>query len=57
MKLIHTDLKVENILFERALSHKKIDQFEPDDWAVKIIDFGGATFDNEHKSRIINTRQ
>lgn len=24
---------------------------------VRVIDFGGATFDNEHKSTIVNTRQ
>jgi len=23
---------------------------------IKLIDFGGATFDDEHHSRIINTR-
>ena len=57
MKLIHTDLKVENVLFCRALSQKSVANFTPDDWKVKVIDFGGATYDDEHKSRIINTRQ
>ena len=45
--LTHTDLKPENILF-------KLNQGEDD---IKIIDMGGATFDEEHHSSVINTRQ
>ena len=29
----------------------------PSSLRIKIIDFGGATYDNEHKSSLINTRQ
>ena len=29
----------------------------PISFQIKIIDFGGATFDNQHKSTIVNTRQ
>jgi serine/threonine protein kinase len=29
----------------------------PSSTKVKVIDFGGATFDNEKKSSIVNTRQ
>ena len=29
----------------------------PQSFKIKIIDFGGATFDEEHKSTIVNTRQ
>jgi serine/threonine protein kinase len=29
----------------------------PEDSSIKIIDFGGATFENDRHSDIINTRQ
>lgn len=67
MNLIHTDLKLENILFQdshRMQSHTFVSRDRstkrivvPENLKIKIIDFGGATFDNEHKSTIINTRQ
>ncbi|KAL7518368.1 hypothetical protein ACHAWX_003205 [Stephanocyclus meneghinianus] len=53
--LIHTDLKPENILLcqdDRGSTHSV-----PACTQVKVIDFGGATFDNEKKSSIVNTRQ
>ena len=62
MRLIHTDLKLENIL----LVHSDADDYTYPDgsrvriprlWRVKIIDFGGATYDDERKSSTINTRQ
>lgn len=66
MNLIHTDLKLENILF-KSTTQMKIETVNwygrsksiqiPVNLAIKIIDFGGATFDNESKSTIINTRQ
>lgn len=31
--------------------------YEPENEEIKIIDFGGATYDNENHSSIINTRQ
>lgn len=45
--LTHTDLKPENILLASEHSDKRI----------KIIDMGGATFDHEYHSSVINTRQ
>jgi len=60
--LIHTDLKPENILLK---SNKErpyrlpdgSDQQVPASTSIKLIDFGGATYDHEKKSTIINTRQ
>lgn len=99
MNLIHTDLKVENVLFvgdipslladsdteNAAVGNGKTQAIEeeggdekgggssrssrgskysgreqelyPPSTQIKIIDFGGATYDNEKKSTIINTRQ
>ena len=87
MNLIHTDLKVENVLFVGDLSTRESDNetqndvpindddnkdngrnsFKesrtssqakyPESSTIKIIDFGGATYDDEKKSTIINTRQ
>ena len=92
MNLIHTDLKVENVLFvgdlPALLSDQNNDEAHHDEGdgrsrergrrkssrsssqsrnrprelypattLIKIIDFGGATYNNEKKSTIINTRQ
>jgi CDC-like kinase len=62
MHLIHTDLKLENILL---MSNGIVDYTYPNGSIVKIptscrlkiIDFGGATYDDEPKSTCINTRQ
>jgi serine/threonine protein kinase len=63
-RLTHTDLKPENILFVTSSMEgdcRTVDSRQtahrPRHLAVKIIDFGGATFHNEHHSDIINTRQ
>jgi serine/threonine protein kinase len=67
--LIHTDLKLENVLFvpnvdmecnvevvtRTGTETKKITL--PRYPNIKLIDFGGATYDTERKSSIINTRQ
>lgn len=60
----HTDLKPENILFEstETVTHKGrmyiyyISFRLPASFNVKIIDFGGATYKNEAKAKVINTR-
>ena len=36
---------------------RRLSDFSIADWRIKVIDFGGATFEDQHKSRIINTRQ
>lgn len=63
MNLIHTDLKPENILLVKSdytvteSAEKGRAYRSPISTAIRLIDFGGATFDHEHHSRIINTRQ
>lgn len=65
INLIHTDLKMENILFTGGImttetvkkNGKEHEVYVPIDTRIKLIDFGGATYDDERKSTIINTRQ
>jgi serine/threonine protein kinase len=56
-RLIHTDLKPENVLLlnGREVSYKGYSI--PECTRIKVIDFGGATYDNEKKSSVVNTRQ
>lgn len=61
IKLVHTDLKPENILLE-SNDYVKVNRGdkvvrEPKSTAVRLIDFGGATFEDDHHARMINTRQ
>lgn len=58
LRLVHTDLKLENILL---LNNREI-KFDrktmvPERTKVKLIDFGGACYDDAKKSSVINTRQ
>jgi serine/threonine protein kinase len=71
--LIHTDLKMENILLmddrevlyqhppassHRTTSRPVVSQYIPASTRIKVIDFGGACYDTKAKSSsIINTRQ
>lgn len=59
--LVHTDLKPENILLVnyREVPYKWHGRtyMIPESTKVKVIDFGGATYDNEKKSSVVNTRQ
>eukprot|EP00815_Leptocylindrus_aporus_P005880 CAMPEP_0116058780 /NCGR_PEP_ID=MMETSP0322-20121206/5408_1 /TAXON_ID=163516 /ORGANISM="Leptocylindrus danicus var. apora, Strain B651" /LENGTH=694 /DNA_ID=CAMNT_0003543043 /DNA_START=57 /DNA_END=2141 /DNA_ORIENTATION=- len=59
--LIHTDLKLENILLvndeERTDNTDRYRKSVLKSTKIKVIDFGGATYENERKSSIINTRQ
>ncbi|KAG7364195.1 serine/threonine protein kinase [Nitzschia inconspicua] len=57
-KIIHTDLKLENLLLlnDREVSYRG-NEMIPESTRIKVIDFGGATYDNEKKSSIVNTRQ
>ncbi|XP_043247149.1 dual specificity protein kinase CLK2-like [Amphibalanus amphitrite] len=61
-RLTHTDLKPENILFVNSdydvvadARHKKESRMLrcPD---IRLIDFGSATFDHEHHSKVVSTR-
>jgi len=61
-KLTHTDLKLENVLFVND-SYRTVDTDKyanyrvPEDPRIRLIDFGGATFEDMRHARIINTRQ
>ncbi|NP_001089758.1 CDC like kinase 2 L homeolog [Xenopus laevis] len=61
-KLTHTDLKPENILFVNSdyeLTYnmeKKRDERCVKSTDIRVVDFGSATFDNEHHSTIVSTR-
>ncbi|XP_053133712.1 dual specificity protein kinase CLK2 isoform X1 [Hemicordylus capensis] len=61
-KLTHTDLKPENILFvssDYEMTYnleKKRDERSVKNTAVRVVDFGSATFDHEHHSTIVSTR-
>ena len=46
-KLIHTDLKLENVLIV-GRKKKNIE--------IKVVDFGGATYEKEERSHLIQTR-
>ncbi|KAL3317316.1 CAAX prenyl protease 1 [Cichlidogyrus casuarinus] len=61
LRLCHTDLKPENILFVDS-AYEEIRQDNRKiyrrilDTQIKVIDFGSATFEDEHHSRTIQTR-
>lgn len=67
MGLVHTDLKPENVLlvkrapFSRSRSltctRDGSTSLAPASTAIRLIDFGGATYDHCRKSSLINTRQ
>ena len=62
-QLIHTDLKPENILLCDSEEVQYVDDYDgatqmvPASTRIKIIDFGGATYNTEKKSSTICTRQ
>ena len=56
-RLIHTDLKIENILLMNDREVTYANQRLPESTRIKLIDFGGACYDSDKKSSIINTRQ
>ncbi|XP_046703125.1 dual specificity protein kinase CLK2b isoform X1 [Silurus meridionalis] len=61
-RLTHTDLKPENVLFINSdfticYNHdKQCEERVLKNTAVKVVDFGSATFDHEHHSTIVSTR-
>jgi len=61
-RLTHTDLKPENILFTSSdweISYnakKRKDVRKVKSTEVRLIDFGSATFDWEHHSKVVSTR-
>jgi serine/threonine protein kinase len=62
IKLVHTDLKPENILLVSSnymvdWPNEEPDYRVPESSEIRLIDFGGATFEGEHHSKIVNTRQ
>ena len=56
-RLIHTDLKIENILLMNDREVTYCQQRVPESTRIKVIDFGGACYDDDKKSSVINTRQ
>lgn len=61
-KLTHTDLKPENILFVQSdytetynpkMKRDERTLINPD---IKVVDFGSATYDDEHHSTLVSTR-
>lgn len=60
--LTHTDLKPENILFVNSDADVSYDPLKKSDFRrvksseIQLIDFGSATFDDEHHSTIVSTR-
>eukprot|EP00252_Welwitschia_mirabilis_P023418 TRINITY_DN6605_c0_g1_i1.p1 TRINITY_DN6605_c0_g1~~TRINITY_DN6605_c0_g1_i1.p1 ORF type:complete len:402 (+),score=71.88 TRINITY_DN6605_c0_g1_i1:182-1387(+) len=66
LTLTHTDLKPENILLVSSESRKIPDKNSSDpskyhkrvpvSSAIKLIDFGSATFENQHHCSIVSTR-
>lgn len=65
MGLVHTDLKLENVLLRHNELVPVADPRDPRGEPLRVprydnvvvIDFGGATYDHERKSSIVNTRQ
>nr|XP_012642838.1 dual specificity protein kinase CLK4 isoform X2 [Microcebus murinus]XP_012642839.1 dual specificity protein kinase CLK4 isoform X2 [Microcebus murinus] len=61
-KLTHTDLKPENILFVKSdyvvkyNSKMKRDERTLKSTDIKVVDFGSATYDDEHHSTLVSTR-
>lgn len=65
-KITHTDLKPENILFvndaydieypNNKLNSKVKQYIVIKDPTIRLIDFGSATFDHEHHSKVVSTR-
>lgn len=61
-KLTHTDLKPENILFLNSESDLVFSENQKQYFRrlrcadIRLIDFGSATFDNEHHTTIVSTR-
>lgn len=71
-KLTHTDLKLENVLLVddsyetrdvpptsdgHASCNGHLNFRVPKNLRIRLIDFGGATFENERHAKIVNTRQ
>ena len=57
LKKIHTDLKPENVLLISGREVHHNGYCVPECTRIKLIDFGAATYDNEKKSSVVNTRQ
>ena len=56
IKLTHTDLKPENILLISEEVEECKGKLFPVNLEIKLIDFGGATFEHDYHSPVINTR-
>eukprot|EP00041_Stephanoeca_diplocostata_P005020 m.54684 g.54684 ORF g.54684 m.54684 type:complete len:301 (+) comp15521_c0_seq1:144-1046(+) len=54
--LTHTDLKPENVLLDDSSCYIKNSKRNLQFTKITVIDFGSATFDSEHHSKIVSTR-
>lgn len=54
--LTHTDLKPENIMLDDCMCAVKGNRKYLRDTKITVIDFGSATFANEHHTKIVSTR-
>lgn len=54
MCLIHTDLKPENVLFRCRTLHREQHLQLPDSSEIVLIDFGSATFEFEHHTKVVS---
>lgn len=56
MRLVHTDLKPENVLLVSS-SYKGDDTYRvPIDTTIRLIDYGSTTFEDRHHSAVVSTR-
>ncbi|GKY98399.1 hypothetical protein MPSEU_000797400 [Mayamaea pseudoterrestris] len=56
-QMIHTDLKLENILLTNDRETIYQNQRVPESTLIKLIDFGSACYDDDKRCSVINTRQ
>ncbi|KAI5481637.1 CMGC/CLK protein kinase [Pseudohyphozyma bogoriensis] len=54
--LVHTDLKPENILLESIDAYEGKTKKALKSTAIRLIDFGSATFENEYHATVVSTR-
>lgn len=56
IKLTHTDLKPENMLFKYKILPSSVQPRDGAEADISLIDFGSATFEHEHHSGTVSTR-
>ena len=54
--MVHTDLKPENVLLVSNTLVYSAEYTIPQDFSIRLIDFGSTTFINRHHSAVVSTR-